>query len=81
MKKLFCVIVDCGDGSNSFEWYSKSEIIDKIQELADKGEERYASGDGLQVREFVFPDDFDVEKWAEVNHLYLDEDRDFEDDE
>lgn len=73
MKKLYCVITDCGDGSNNLEWYSKSETIDKLQVKADQGDQSYASGDGLQVREFEFPDDFDVEKWAKVNHLYLDE--------
>lgn len=79
MKKLFCVIANCGDGSNCSEWYSKAESIDKINEKAERGDDRYASGDGLQVREFEFPDDFDVTAWAEMNHLYLDENIDEED--
>ena len=73
MKKLFCVIVNCGNGSNRFEWYSKPESIEKLQNKSDIGDERYASGEGLQVKEFVFPDDYNVEKWAEINRLYLDE--------
>jgi hypothetical protein len=43
-------------------------VIDKMEELADDGDEQYASGDGLQVTEFIFPDDFDLDAWLKVNH-------------
>jgi hypothetical protein len=40
-----------------------------MEELADEGDEIYASGDGLQVRTLVFPDGFDVDAWVKTNDL------------
>lgn len=61
------VIVNNGDGSNSIHWVKDAEVLEKMQQLADDGDENYASGDGLQSRSIVFPDDFDVDAWVDKN--------------
>lgn len=71
MTKLYMVITNCGDGSNSIDWVSDPDVLEKIEELADDGDESYASGDGLQTRELVFPDDFDLDSWLRTNYLSL----------
>lgn len=67
MKTIYMVIANCGDGSNSIDWVLDKEVIDRMEELADEGDERYSSGDGLQVNKVKFPDDFDVEAWVKLN--------------
>ena len=71
MTKVHMVIVNCGDGSNSIDWVIDEAVIDRMQELADNGEETYASGDGLQVKTLNFPDSFDVQAWLKTNYLSL----------
>ena len=71
MTKVYMVIVNCGDGSNSIDWVIDKAVIDRMQELADNGEETYASGDGLQVKTLNFPDSFDVQAWLKTNYLSL----------
>lgn len=71
MKTMNMVIINCGDGSNSIQWVTDPAIIDRMQERADDGDETYASGDGLQVRELKFPDDFDLDAWMKLNHISL----------
>ena len=44
------VIINLGDGSNGIKWVIDEEVIELMEEMADEGDERYASGDGLQVR-------------------------------
>ena len=61
MKSVYMVITNCGDGANSIQWVLDSKVLEHMEELADDGDESYASGDGLQTRELVFPDDFDLE--------------------
>lgn len=67
--KITCVITNCGDGSNGIQWVLDPVVLEKMQELSDEGNEAYASGDGLQTYELVFPDDFDLESWMNTNHL------------
>lgn len=78
MQTIHMVICNAGDGSNYIKWVIDPAVIDHIQELADDGDERYASGDGLQIRELNFPDGFDIEAWSTLNNLSLTTLSDFE---
>jgi hypothetical protein len=69
MTKIHMVITNGGDGSNSIEWVLDEDVLDKMEERADDGDEGYASGDGLQTRKLVFPDDFDLNAWMKTNHI------------
>lgn len=71
MTKLYMVITDSGDGSNGVQWVLDEDVLEKMEELADDGDESYASGDGLQSHKLVFPDDFDLDSWLKTNHLSL----------
>lgn len=71
MAKIFMVITDSGDGSNGIHWVRDEDVLDKMEERADDGDEQYASGDGLQSTMLVFPDDFDLEAWMKTNHITL----------
>lgn len=70
-KSINFVICNSGDGSSHISWVKDPEVIDKMQELADDGDETYASGDGLQLREIKFSDDFDLDAWIKLNHIDL----------
>lgn len=70
-KSINFVICNSGDGSSHIRWVKDYEVIDKMQALADDGDETYASGDGLQLREIKFPDDFDLDAWIKLNHIKL----------
>ena len=79
MQTIHMVICNSGDGSNHIEWViDHPAVIDHIQALADDGDERYASGDGLQIRALKFPDGFDIEAWLELNNWSLTTLSDFE---
>lgn len=67
MKSVFTVIVDCGDGSQNIEWHKdmSDEKKCKLEEL-----DRYQSGDGIQIKELKFPDDFDLDAFANLNYIY-----------
>ena len=69
MKTVYMVITDSGDGSNSTQWVLDEAVLDRMQELADDGDESYASGDGLQWKKLIFPDDFDLAGWMKQNDL------------
>jgi len=71
MKSVYMVITNSGDGSNSTQWVFDKKVIERMEELVDEGDEVYSSGDGLQARRLVFPDDFDVEAWIKTNYLNL----------
>jgi len=68
MNKVYLVITNSGDGSNGLQWVLDAAVIERLEELVDDGDESYASGDGLQSRELVFPDDFDLPAWLNKNH-------------
>jgi len=67
MKTIWMVITNSGHGSNSALVINDIEVLNKMQKLADDGDERYASSDGLQVRDLTFPDNFDVDSWVLEN--------------
>jgi len=69
--QVHMVITNSGDGSNGIRWVTDDKVLDQMQELADDGDETYASGDGLQVKTLTFPDDFDLEAFMKLNHLSL----------
>lgn len=71
MKSIKFVIVDNGDGSNGILWVIDKEVLERMQEMADFGEQRYASGDGLQVQTLFFPDNFNLEDWIFLNKIHL----------
>lgn len=71
MVKISYVITNNGDGSNSLDWVTDQAVLDKMEQLADDGDEAYASGDGLQVDTLVFPDDFDLDAWIAKNHIMI----------
>lgn len=67
--KISFVITNCGDGSNGIRWVRDPAVLEKLEELADDGDETYASGDGLQVKTLEFPDGFDLDAWVSENRL------------
>jgi len=69
MKKIYMIITNSGDGSNSIHIAKDEEVLAKMEQLADDGDECYSSGDGLQKRLLEFPDDFDVDDWV-AKHFY-----------
>lgn len=79
MQKITMVIKDNGDGSNGIQWVLDEAVLDKMQELADDGDECYASGDGLQTTELYFPEGFDLQNWIKLNRIYLTTLEDMED--
>lgn len=71
MSKIYMVITNSGDGSNGVQWVLDEDVLEKMEECADDGDESYASGDGLQSRKLVFPEGFDLNAWIATNHLSL----------
>jgi hypothetical protein len=78
MKTIYFVITNGGDGSNGIHWTLERAVLDKMEDLANDGDETYASGDGLQVTELRFPDDFDLYSWCVANHIRLTTSEDME---
>lgn len=71
MKTIYTVISDNGDGSASILWVLDEKVLDKMEELASDGDERYASGDGLQVNTLRFPEDFNLSDWIAMNRIKI----------
>jgi hypothetical protein len=71
MQTVSMVITDSGDGSNGTQWVVDPKVLDRMEDLADEGDEAYSSGDGLQVKKLSFPDGFDVLEWLKMNNLSL----------
>ena len=69
MKKIYTVISDNGDGSSSILWVLDEKVLDKMEKLASDGDERYASGDGLQVNTLWFPEEFNLRAWIAMNGI------------
>lgn len=63
MKKITMVITDNGDGSNGMCWVMDPNVLKRMNKLANERDETYMSGDGLQARSLLFPDDFNLEEW------------------
>lgn len=66
MQTIYTVIRDCGDGSQTVEWRKLMNvtILEKLENI-----DSYQSGDGVQIREYLFPDDFDLDAWATINYI------------
>lgn len=74
-QKIYMVITNCGDGSNGIQILKTPAAVDRVQYLAEEGDEDYASGDGLQITELKFPDEFALDAWVIENFYgYADED-------
>lgn len=74
-QKIWMVIGNCGDGTNFVEIIKTQRVLDLVNRLANEGDERYASGEGLQVRKLKFPDEFAMDAWVSDNFYgYSDED-------
>ena len=71
MIAIYTIITNSGDGSNKVQWVRDTRVIDRMEELADEGDDAYASGDGLQVNKLLFPDNFDMDSWLDLNHIML----------
>jgi hypothetical protein len=71
MKILNMIITDSGDGSNGIQWTDDEAVLARMEELADEGDSSFSSGDGLQVTEFRFSDDFDLQGWMDWNGITL----------
>ncbi len=58
-KKLYIVIRDCGDGSETLDYTFDEDKINELyrQEEAGELDESYWSGDGLQVHELNVPEE------------------------
>lgn len=69
MTKIYMVITNSGDGSNGIQWVTDEDVLQKMEDLVDDGDESYSSGEGLQSRKLIFPDDFDLAAWMKTNHL------------
>ena len=65
---VYMVITNSGDGSNSVQWVFDKAVLDRMEQLADDGDEGYASGDGLQDRKLTFPEGFDIPAWSKLNY-------------
>ena len=69
------IITNAGDGSNGIQILKTQAALDRVQCLAEEGDEDYASGDGLQITELKFPDEFALDAWVIENFYgYADED-------
>lgn len=72
------IIGNAGDGSNFINWVNDVEVLKHLQELADEGDEAYASGDGLQARTIRFKDQESLNSFLELNHIEFTTMEDFE---
>lgn len=67
MFTLYQVITNAGDGSNGLNYTLDPRVIEWMDEKADAGYECYASGDGLQVKEFKFKSKESLDEFIELN--------------
>ncbi len=65
------VICNGGDGSNFIEWVIDEAVLDKMEELADDGDECYVSGDGLQTRTLIFKDQEQLDYFIARNRIRI----------
>lgn len=75
MTTLTYIITNSGDGSNYLIWTDSEEVITKLEERADDGDEWLASGDGLQAKTLKFANEQEKINFIELNriHMYSDE--------
>lgn len=71
MFKLYAIISNCGDGTNNLEYCIDPKVLQVKHDLADAGDERYASGDGIQVYTLAFNTEQTRDEFVELNCPYL----------
>lgn len=71
MITIYNVITNGGDGSNGVQWVMNPKVLDRMEELAEEGDETYSSGEGLQLSTLLFPDTFDLTSWLSLNNISL----------
>lgn len=69
MQTVYLVLSDCGDGSNTINWFRKTPF-DELYKLVDDDPNTWGSGDGLQYQELKFADHFNLDMFAELNNIY-----------
>jgi len=74
MKTIYLVISDCGDGSQSIEWH-KTMSDEKYEKMEQQ--DRYQSGDGVQITELKLPSVLDLDTLAKINHITWFDDEEF----
>lgn len=81
MTIFWMVIANNGDGSSSIKWVTDPVVLAKIEELANEGNEAFASGDGLDYRKLQWPDGASVtlQEWLVMNHISVTTMEDLED--
>jgi hypothetical protein len=73
MQVIYLVLSSAGDDSNGIHWFKNIEE-DTLLTLIDIDWDKWGSSDGLQYREYYFPDDFkfqdvgiEFEDWSDIN--------------
>jgi hypothetical protein len=63
MQKVYYIIRDNGDGSQSVKWYKGSQFTAKQLEESAAADpyDSYQSGDGVQITMLGFPDSVDLD--------------------
>jgi hypothetical protein len=69
MKTIQYVITNCGDGSNGIHWVKDIKVLERMEELADDGDEGFASGDGLQNNKLHFSSEESLKEFEDLNHI------------
>lgn len=70
---IYLVLTNAGDGSSYIRWF-RNTTIDELYKLEEDDPNTYSSGDGLQFKKLAFPEGFDLDAFAEQNHIYWEED-------
>lgn len=72
MQTISYVICDAGEGSQYIQWFERALTDEEVDALMDADRyDTYASGDGIQIAEMHFPDEFSVLGWAALNSITL----------
>jgi hypothetical protein len=71
VNSITMVIASECDGTQHVQWVTDDAVMARLRKLAEQGDDRYASGDGLQSRILTFPQGFDISTWLKRNRLYL----------
>lgn len=69
MQQVHYIIRDCGDGSQTLDWFKGSMFtVDALYESAEKDKyQSYASGDGVQLTTLEFPDYVNLDQIGGIN--------------
>lgn len=73
MIRVYMVIGDAGDGSNFIEWH-RTMSDEKVEKM--ELEDQYQSGDGVQIHDFWFTNEEQLNDFIEWNFITFYEDHD-----